>query len=299
MIEKRIIKIIIFSILVGFGLSLIFFFLFDVATALNVIIFVLIGTALILFYSLWENEKKIKEMERTFPIFLINLRKNIEAGVPTAKAFIAAAEQNYGNLTKYFRTFAKKIKLGVPITEALEYLKKNFSASRKLVNSINILSQTVRSGYGMSSTIYSVSEYILKILEVEDEKRGVLNQFTLIFYAVTVILGVIILTMIKILIPILSEIPGFFADPCQTPVGFEIAICELFKSISYLFKSTIPQTYYMFGILSLVTLLQAIFGGIIIGIGVENSLIKGFIHSLILFSLIFFMFLVSARIGLI
>ncbi len=304
MMERKYLNITIIWIILAFSLFTIFIFFRDYATAFNVIIFLLISISLTFSYYLWEKEKEIIDMEKIFPVFLANLRKNIEVGVPLTQAFIDAAEQNYGKLTIHFKIFAKKLKSGISIPKSLEYLKRKFGASKKISNVIDILSNSVQSGYGLSSIIYSISEYMINILEVEQERKSILNQFTIMFYAVTIIFAVIVIVMIKVLIPILSQTEmGEFKliiNPCEfTPTLFQSGICSLYDKVTSLFreKHTLMEAYF-FGLLSLLTFLQAFFGGIVIGLGVENSLIKGIIHSLILFSIVFFIFLLVGKIGL-
>jgi archaellum biogenesis protein FlaJ (TadC family) len=280
--------------------------LFDQSTAINILILSLIFHGLGYLYTLLEEERKVREIDKFFPVFLKNLSRNIGAKVPMIKALIETSKQKYGNLTDIFHVFARKIESGIPITQAFNFLIEKFRDNTKVKNSLTILRQSFLSGYGLKESIDGIANYNVKIGEVEKERRGLLSQYIVLFYAITLIFLVITVAIMKVVIPVFSSFSenmkrqGQIVEiPCEFTYGFRDILCKLYENEIKLFKKEYNVgEYYLFGVLFSTILLQSFFAGIIIGIGIEKSLIKGLIHSLILFSITFFVFLLLGKLGI-
>ena len=299
-------KIFLITIPISIAIAIIVGF-FDSPTGINIVIISAIFHSLSYLISLWEEERKIREIDKYFPVFLKNLSRNIGAKVPIIKALIETSKQKYGDLTKIFYSFARKLEAGIHPRIAFDYIIKIFKDNTKIRNGLTVLKEAFCSGYGLKETIEGVFNYIVKIGSVESERKSTLSQYIVLFYAVSVIFVIITLVIIKIMVPIYSNFvenmrkQGQFVEiPCEYPYGFQTIVCSLYESEMKLFKKeyTTPQ-FYLFGVLFNAIVLQAIFAGIMIGVGIERSITKGMMHSLILFSIVFFIFLLAGKIGII
>lgn len=291
---------------ISLGIVLLIYFLFDVYTAVNVLIIVIISHSLLFLFYLLEEERKIREADKYFPVFLKNLSRNVGAKVPIIKALIETSKQKYGNLTRIFYTFARKLEAGINVKNAFDFLISKFKENKKIKNGLTILKEAFTTGYGIKEIIDGVYNYIVKISSVEIERKGLINQYIVLFYAISLIFLVITIFIIRIMVPIFSSFvenmqrQGQYVEiPCEVPyTPLQSFVCSLYENEMKLFKKEYKYAeFYLFGLLFTAIIIQSFFSGIIIGIGIERSLIKGLIHSLILFSITFFTLLLLGKIG--
>ena len=282
--------------------------LFDIYTAMNILIISIVLHSLLYLFYLLEEERKIREADKYLPVFIKNLTRNVGAKVPLIKALIETSKQKYGNLTKIFNSFARKLEVGIDLKKGFDYLISFFKTNRKIRNSLIIMKETFTSGFGIKETLESVYNYIVKITLVEGERKSIVSQYIVLFYAITSIFLLITVMIIRIMVPIFSNFvenmqrQGQYVEiPCEVPyTPLQNFICSFYENEMKLFKKEFkPAEFYLFGVLFTGIIIQSIFSGIIIGIGIERSLIKGLIHSLILFSITFFALLVLGRLGFI
>lgn len=253
-----------------------------------------------------KKELEISLSDKYFLVFFKNLSRSVEVGISPIAALIEISKEKYGEITKYFRNFKRKLEASINIDYAFNYLINIFKRNRKIYNSLKILNFELKSGYGLKDAIDSLYDYILKISEVERERKVVISQFTIMFYTISMIFAVIIFVLIKVLAPIYSQ----FMETSQNvqPVCFEYYvgihslrdfICMMYLSEASIFKKEFkPAEAYIFSVLLNLSLLQAIFSGIIIGYGAEKSVAKAILHSTILFIIIFLFFFTLGKIGM-
>lgn len=256
-------------------------------------------------FELLKKEIEVSLADRYFPVFLKSFSRNIEVGVSPIRALIEISKERYGEITKYFRIFKRKLESNIDIDGAFNYLSNIFKQNKKILNSLRVLNFGIRSGYGLKDLSDSLYEYILKIGDVERERKTVISQFTILFYSISIIFAIIVFILIRVLTPIYAQ----FTQTAQNyqPICLEIfgiysfrdLICSLYLFEASLFKDTFkPEEAYMFSVLFNLSLLQAIFSGIIIGYGAEKSLAKSILHSTILFIIIFSFFFTMGKIGM-
>jgi len=284
-------------------LAVLIYFL-DPLSFINVMIFFVVFHVFVFAYDILKKEMEIALADKYFPVFLKNLSRSVEVGIAPIKALIEISKEKYGEITKYFRVFKRKLEASVPIEDAFRYLENVFKNNRKIFTSLRVLSFELKSGYGLKEAIDSLYDFITKFVEVERERKVVISQFTVLFYAITLIVAAIIIILIKVLVPMYAS---FTQTQQSTPIcinyggiySLQDLICSFYISEASLFKKEVTDTTqaYMFAVLVNLALIQAFFGGIIIGYGAEKSYAKGLIHALILFTIVFSIFLALGRIG--
>jgi len=280
-------------------------YLLEPISLINLLIFFIIFHVFLFVADLLRKELEISLADKYFPVFLKNLSRSVEVGIAPIKALIEISKEKYGEITKYFRVFKRKLEAGIPIEEAFKYLENVFKNNRKIFTSLKVLNFELKSGYGMKEAIDSLYDFIMKFVEVERERKVVISQFTILFYAITLIIAAIIIILIKVLIPMYSSlIQTQQTTPLCINYGYGIyslqdLICSFYISEVTLFKKEVTDTTqaYMFAVLVNLALIQAFFGGIIIGYGAEKSYAKGLMHASILFTIVFSIFLALGRIG--
>jgi len=298
------IKILKISIPFFVVLGVLVYFL-DPISFINVMIFFIIFHVFIFAYDVLKKEIEIALADKYFPVFLKNLSRSVEVGIAPIKALIEISKEKYGEITKYFRVFKRKLEASIPIEEAFRYLENVFKNNKKIFTSLRVLSFELKSGYGLKEAIDSLYDFITKFVEVERERKAVISQFTVLFYAITLIVAAIIIILINVLVPMYAS---FTQTQQATPIclnyygeiySLQDLVCSIYISEASLFKKEVTDTNqaYMFSVLVNLALIQAFFGGLIIGYGAEKSFAKGLIHALILFTIVFSIFLALGRIG--
>ncbi|MEM5830079.1 MAG: type II secretion system F family protein [Candidatus Aenigmatarchaeota archaeon] len=279
-------------------------YLFEPISLINVFIFFIVTILSIFGYEILKKEIEISLADKYFPVFFKNLSRSIEVGIAPIRALIEISKEKYGEITKHFRIFKRKLESSISIDKAFEYLEEKFKSNRKIFNSLKILNHELKSGYGLKEAIDSLYDFILKISEVERERKVIISQFTILFYAISLVIVAIIIVLVKVLVPIYTQFleTSQQAQPiCLTYGTFsmEEIICNIYIAESKLFKKEVKNTTeaYMLAVLVNLALLQAAFSGLIIGYGAEKSLAKGVIHLVILFTVTFLIFIVLGRIG--
>lgn len=298
------IKILKFTIPIFVALIVIIYLL-DPNTVIPIFLIFIIFHLGLYGFELIKRELEVSLADRYFPVFLRNLSRNVEVGVPPIKSIVEITKEKYGDITKYLRVFRRKIESSIDIDGSFNYLMKIFQKNKKIANSLKVLNFGLKSGYGLKDIIDSLYEYILKISEVEKERKAVISQFTIMFYTISIIFAIIVFVLIRVLVPIYSQ----FSQTAQNfqPICLEYfgiyslrdLICILYTAEASLFKENFkPEEAYMFSVLLNLSLIQAVFSGIIIGYGAEKSIAKSLIHSTILFIIIFSFFLTMGKIGM-
>ncbi|MEM5828169.1 MAG: type II secretion system F family protein [Candidatus Aenigmatarchaeota archaeon] len=297
---NRYLKIII-PIFIVIGILVYFF---EPISLINVFIFFVITILAFTGYEILKREIEVSLADKYFPVFLKNLSRSIEVGIAPIRALIEISKERYGEITKHFRIFKRKLEASISLEKAFEYLENTFKPNRKIFNSLRILKYELKSGFGLKDAIDSLYDFILKLSEVERERKVVISQFTILFYAISLVIVAIIIVLIKVLVPIYTQFleTNQQAQPiCLTYGTFSLEeiICNFYLAESQLFKKEVKNSTeaYMLAVLLNLALLQAAFSGLIIGYGAEKSIAKGIMHSIILFTVTFLIFLILGRIG--
>lgn len=300
--EKKIliISLIISSFLIAFG-----FLSEDVGVIGNMIIlstFITATPQLILAYLKY---RAIKEMEENFPSFVRDLTDSISSGMPLHEAIKAASKVSYGKLSKEIKKMANQISWGIPVTDVLEQFAERVKRSKRLYSSIKIIKESFVAGGSIIPTLESVARNITLLGDTEKERKSLLNQYVLVMYAIALIFIVIVVAINRLLLPIfkttaIAEEAIGLTNPCLECEGISCNICFLFQTTShYIFflDPTSIAAYYT-SLFFFMSLIQAIFSGLIAGQISENSIVAGIKHSLILVGITFGAFSILVRIGL-
>ncbi|MBU5537044.1 MAG: type II secretion system F family protein [Candidatus Aenigmatarchaeota archaeon] len=255
-------------------------------------------------YIRYKRLREFKEMEEKFPNFLRDLVESIRAGLPLHKAIIAASKINYGTLSKEVNKMANQLSWRMPIDKVLSQFAHRVKNSKRMASGIQVILQSYLSGGDVISTIDSVADSQLTLIEVEKEKSSALSQYVVVMYAISLIFIGIVVAVNKLMIPIfgLSQQGTEFGllNPCDTCVGLECSVCSLFETTSGNIFGLDPKSIgaYYTALFFFMSITQSIFSGLVAGQISEGSAIAGARHSLILASITFGIFSILVRLGL-
>jgi len=273
----------------------------------------IIGNAIILstfiiatpiLYIRYKRFREFKEMEEKFPNFLRDLIESVRAGLPLHKAIISANRINYGTLSKEVNKMANQLSWGMTIDKVLNQFIQRVKPSKRMTSGTQIILQSYLSGGEIISSMDSVADSQLILIETEKEKSATLGQYVIIMYAISLIFIGIVVAVNKLMVPLfgLSQQGAEFglSNPCTACSGVECTVCSLFETTSgnvFGMDPTSIGAYYT-ALFFYMSIIQAIFSGLVAGQISEGSAIAGGRHSLILASITFGVFSILVRLGI-
>lgn len=219
--------------------------------------------------------RRVLQMERAFPQFLRDLADAQRAGMTLPQAVVSVAKVNYGPLSDEVRRLANQISWGVPFEDALSRFAQR-TGSKMIRASVRLILEAYRAGGDIASILYTVAEDSRKVHSLREERKTKFAGFVATMYAVFLIYLALVAILLNTLIPELPSLPsisgGGIFGVSATPTPQRIEEGELRAILFHL------------------TIIEAIFSGIIAGIAGEGSALAGIRHALIMVFLALFAF---------
>lgn len=251
--------------------------------------------------------RELKEMEQRFPTFLRDLTESISSGMPFHKSIQSASKTDYGKLSKEIKKMSNQISWGMTVDKVLNQFRDRVKRSKRLYTTIGILRESYLSGGNIISILESIADDVTMLEESDKERRSILNQYVILMYAVCIIFIVIAVAINRLLLPIFSSTPGAglaggplsLTSPCDECTDVNCNICSLFEGTAQYVFSIEPKTIgaYYTSLFFFMSLIVAIFSGLVAGQIAENSVTAGIKHSLILVAITFGAFSILIRTG--
>jgi len=260
------------------------------------------------FLFLYEKYRSIKQMEEKFPLFLRDIIESLRSGMPLHKSIITSGAFDYGKLSVEVKKMTNQLTWDLPLHKVLDQFAARVKRSRRLCTSIEIIREAHLSGGDVVSTIETVANNSNILEEAEKERRSILNQYVVLMYAICFIFIGIVVAINNLMIPIFEvssttigggEVIGI-TNPCFSCFGLSCIVCDLFQGTSvYLFSIDITTiaSYYI-ALFFYMSIIQAMFTGLVAGQIGENSITAGIKHSLVLTAITFGSFYFLIYLGL-
>ena len=170
------------------------------------VIGVLIGSITFILDFLHENDRQ-KELESKFLEFVRGLVETVRSGVSIPQAIMHAATVNYGALTPYVQKLSNQVEWGYPLHNALTIFA-NDTKNPVIRRSVAIVIEAEQSGGDMSSVLESVTQSVLEIKKVKEERKSNSYTQTIQGYIIYFFFVAIMVVLQIYLIPKLSVIGG-------------------------------------------------------------------------------------------
>src|SRR3989344_981458 len=215
--------------------------------------------------------KRQKEIEVKFLEFSRNLVEKVKTGIPIPKAILQVADIDFGALTPYVKKLAYQIEWGIPLREAFTIFA-NDTNNTVIKRSMSIVIEAEQSGGNITDVLQAVTDSVLQIKKIKDERRS--NTYTQTiqgYFVFFIFIGIMIMLQIY-LIPQLGDI----TSSVLTGVGGD------FEAYTQTPKVALPSTIDINSIFIWLVVIQGFFTGIMIGKFAEGELKMGLKHSLIL-----------------
>jgi len=255
----------------------------------------------------YKHYRKWKEMEEKLPIFLHDLTETLASGISLPKAIKVVSKNDYGSLNGLVRYLSNQVSWNIPIHKALDRVAEKYKKNKKLSTAFKIIREAYISGGNTVAVLTTLSESLEMLQQVEKERKSILNQYTLMIYAISFIFLGVVVMINKLLLPIFasSQIAGMggtfgIVDPCSSCYGASCNVCDFFAIMAYnLFGLSKGKPHYYVSIFFILSVVQAVFAGLVAGQVSEGSPKAGMKHSIILLSVVVGAYLLLFRIGLI
>ena len=235
-----------------------------------------------------EAQKK-KEYEAKFLEFVRNLVGAIKSGMPVPKAIMHVAnEAEYGSLTPNIKKLANQIEWAIPVHKALKNFAKD-TGNDVIIRAVSTVIEAEQAGGNMEDVLESITTSLLEIKKIKDQRRAAISSQIIQSYIIFFIFLGIMVVIQAFLIPYLSKMAG--ANLAQGSIGTaEMIGISTNVQINYsslpLFVTTLKAWFVsMRGIFLMLSLIQGLFAGLIIGKLSEGDILSGLKHSLILMTI--------------
>lgn len=285
--------------------------------------FILIGPQLILSYVEY---REIKEIEERFPTFLRNLTEALRSGMSFHEAIIFASRSDYGKLTRHVRKMANQLSWGISVEKVLGRFGREVKKSKRLRDAVRIITETFKSGGEMVESLESLAESLNVLMDIEKERKSLFSQHVVLMYFICFIFIGIVVGIERLMLPIFRS-PGLqetaaevgpvgFINPCEVvytcwenEVGETECFCAdslacvpcsiYYSTCSLLGVKIGTMGCYYTSLFFTMSVIQAIFSGLIAGQVGEGSLRAGVKHSLVMSSIAVGSFMIFTYLGVI
>lgn len=150
-------------------------------------------------------KRKIRKKEELYTEFLFKLSELMRGGLDPVKAVIELGKTNLGLLSPHVRLAATAMTFGKSFEEAMTMMTGTLK-SELITRYTMLVVQASYSGGSTSDLILKASEDMRSLIGIEREKEGNLSQYTMIFYFAQGILFFIALTLTTSLLPYLQDL---------------------------------------------------------------------------------------------
>jgi flagellar protein FlaJ len=204
-------------------------------------------------------KRRTRRKEELYTEFLFKLSELMRGGLDPIKSVVELSKTDLGILTPHVRLAATAMSYGKSFEEAMKAMTTTLK-SELITRYTLLVVQASYSGGSTSDLILKASEDMRSIIGIEREKEGSLSQYTFIFYFAQGIVFFIALTLTTSLLPFLQDL----------------------GATSFLGKGNqLEDLDFTVGFFHLI-MVNAFFGGLIIGKISEGEARFGLKHSAIL-----------------
>ncbi len=224
----------------------------------EVMVFALIIAILPYSIDITLQKRSTRKKEELYTEFLFKLSELMRGGLDPIKAVKELAKTDLGVLTPHIRVASTSMTFGKSFEEAMKAMAKSLH-SDLITRYTMLVVQASYSGGSVADLILKASEDMRSIISIEREKEGNLHQYVMIFYFAQAIIIFIVYILTTSLLPFVAQ----------------IGATQMFG------KSDIGEIDFARGFFHMI-ILNAIFGGLIIGKISEGEARYGLKHVVVL-----------------
>jgi flagellar protein FlaJ len=205
-------------------------------------------------------KRKLQKREVAFSEFLYKLSELMRGGIDPVKGFINLSKTNLGAISSHAQDAASSMVLGKSFDESMHKMSDSMN-SRLVARYIDVVVQAAYTGGNVADLLFRTSEDMRSVIAIQREKEANLKQYIVIFYLAQ---GIIVMLTYILSTSLLPLIQG---------VGMEM-----------LGGAGLSDIDFERGFFHMI-ILNALFGGLIVGQITEGEIKHGLKHSAILIAL--------------
>ncbi|MBT7903732.1 type II secretion system F family protein [Candidatus Woesearchaeota archaeon] len=247
--------------------------------------------------------KEQKEIEAQFPEFVRNLVGSVKSGMPISKAIIYVSKMDYGSLTPYVVKLANQVEWAIPVHKALN----NFSRETKnniIRRAISTVIEAETSGGNIEDVLTQVTDSVIAIKKIKEKRKASIHGQIVQSYIIFVVFVAVLVVIQNLLIPYIvnmssadvNDIEGMGSSEIEgggAMGGSELsAVTEKvdikFSDVGTFFGTMARWFVSIRGVFLMLSLIQGLFAGMVLGKLSEGEVKAGLKHSLIMMTTAFF-----------
>jgi len=205
-------------------------------------------------------KRNLQKREVAFSEFLYKLSELMRGGIDPVKGFINLSKTNLGAISSHAQDAASSMVLGKSFDESMHRMSDSMK-SRLVSRYIDVVVQAAYTGGNVADLLFRTSEDMRSVIAIQREKEANLKQYIVIFYLAQ---GIIVMLTYILSTSLLPLIQG---------VGMEM-----------LGGAGLSDIDFERGFFHMI-IINALFGGLIVGQITEGEIKHGFKHSAILIAL--------------
>jgi flagellar protein FlaJ len=226
----------------------------------HIIVFAILVAIIPFSIDSFMEKRKLQKREVAFSEFLYKLSELMRGGIDPVKGFINLSKTNLGAISTHAQNAASSMVLGKSFDESMHRMSESMN-SRLVARYIDVVVQAAYTGGNVADLLFRTSEDMRSVIAIQREKEANLKQYIVIFYLAQ---GIIVMLTYILSTSLLPLIQG---------VGMEM-----------LGGAGLSDIDFERGFFHMI-ILNALFGGLIIGQITEGEIKHGFKHSAILIAL--------------
>ena len=218
-------------------------------------------------------QRKIKDVEENFPVFLRDFVESVRSGMAIPQAFKFISNNDYRALTPYVKKISAQLDWGISVEKALMKFSKD-TKSKLIARTVSSVIEAHRFGGNLAYTFEALSKTAIEVEKLRAERRLYINSQIITGYIIFFVFLGVMIGLSKLLIPVMGGGAASSAYSMHGTVEEPSKITDEYKTI---FRNLI--------------LIQGMFAGLIIGKMAEGNIVSGMKHSFIMLLISVFTFI--------
>lgn len=207
--------------------------------------------------------RRVKEMEENFPVFLRDFVEATRGGMTIPRAFQSISKNDYGALNPYIKKMSAQLDWSITVEKVLNNFSKD-TKSRLISRIISTVIETHKFGGNLANTFEALSNTSFEIEKLREERKLYIHSQMITGYIIFFVFLAVLIGLQKFLVPSMMN-SQFSATGAPTNALSPEAMRGEYTNI---FRNLI--------------LMQGLFAGLSIGRMAEGAMTAGIKHSLIM-----------------
>lgn len=207
--------------------------------------------------------RRVKQMEDNFPVFLQDFVESVRGGMTLPQAFKTISVNHYGVLTPLVKKMSAQLDWGIPVENVLLQFSKD-TKSRLIARIVSTVMESHRFGGKLIETFEALTSTAIEVERLRAERKLFLNSQIITGYIIFFVFLAVIIGLEKYLVPSLGQVSA--QSLTQISAGKTgTSQANLSKEYSEIFRNLI--------------LMQGLFAGLTVGKMSEGTVVSGIKHS--------------------